>query len=93
VARFGLFLREIEAVRDTATVKPSTGLSLWIGTALILLGVAVNLLLCAEHVRLMRQIHVDPPYGIRSWILAVALSLLLALLGITTAIYLVIAAQ
>ena len=39
VARLGLFLHEIEAVRHNAMPKASTGLSLWIGTALILLGV------------------------------------------------------
>ena len=49
VARFGLFLREIEAVRQAASLKAPTGLSLWIGTALILLGVLVNLLVAAEH--------------------------------------------
>ena len=30
VARFGLFLHEIEAVRQNAMPKVSTGLSLWI---------------------------------------------------------------
>ena len=43
VARFGLFLREIEAARQGVPLKAPTGLSLWIGTALILLGVIVNL--------------------------------------------------
>jgi putative membrane protein len=36
VARFGLFLREIEAVRRAVPLKEPMGLSLWIGTALIL---------------------------------------------------------
>jgi putative membrane protein len=40
VARFGLFLREIESVRQAATLKASTGLSMWIGTAL--LGIATH---------------------------------------------------
>jgi len=62
VARFGLFLHEIEAVHQNAMPKASTGLSLWIGTELILLGVLVNLLVSAEHLRLMRQIQSVPPF-------------------------------
>ena len=90
VARFGLFLHEIEAVRQNAMPKASTGLSLWIGTALILLGVFVNLLVSAEHLRLMRQIQSVPPYGVRSWLLGVGVSLVLAMLGIAMAVYLVV---
>jgi putative membrane protein len=89
VARFGLFLHEIEAVRQNAMPKASTGLSLWIGTALILLGVLINLLVSAEHLRLMRQIQSVPPYGLRSWLLGVGVSLVLAMLGIVMAVYLV----
>lgn len=89
VARFGLFLREIEAVHQTVPQRPSTGLSLWIGTALIVLGVFVNLLVSAEHIRLMRHVESAPPYGVRSWRLGVGVSLVLAVLGIAMAIYLV----
>ena len=89
VARFGLFLREIEAVRQAAPLKASTGLSLWIGTALILLGVLVNLLVSAEHLRLMRHVQSEPPYGVRSWVLGIGVALVLALLGIAMAVYLV----
>lgn len=89
VARFGLFLHEIEAVRQDAMPKASTGLSLWIGTALILLGVVVNLLISAEHLRLMRHMQSVPPYGVRSWLLGVGVSLLLGMLGIAMAAYLV----
>jgi len=93
VARFGLFLREIEAVHEAAPAKASTGLSLWIGTALILLGVAVNLFVSVEHVRLMRQVPVEPRYGVRSWLMGVAVALVLAILGIAMTIYLVFVAR
>jgi putative membrane protein len=93
VARFGLFLREIEAVREAAPGRVSTGPSLWIGTALILLGVIVNLLVSAEHVRLMRQVPVEPPYGVRTWLMGVAVALGLAILGIAMAVYLVFVAR
>jgi putative membrane protein len=89
VARFGLFLREIESVRQAAPLKAPTGLSLWIGTTLILLGVIVNLLVSAEHLRLMRQVQSEPPYGVHSWLLGVGVALVLAILGIAMAVYLV----
>jgi putative membrane protein len=89
VARFGLFLREIEAARQAAPLKAPTGLSLWIGTALILLGVIVNLLVSVEHLRLLRHVRSEPPYGVRSWLLGVGVAFVLAILGIAMAIYLV----
>jgi putative membrane protein len=89
VARFGLFLREMLAIREETAVVASTGLSLWIGTALILLGVAVNLLVSAEHIRLMRRVRTGPPYGIRSWLTGVAVALVLAVLGLAMAINLI----
>ena len=89
VARFGLFLREIEAVRQAAPLKPSTSLSLWIGTTLILLGVLVNVLVSAEHLRLIRQVQSEPLYGVRSWLLGIGVAIALALLGIAMAVYLV----
>ena len=91
VVRFGLFLGEIEAVRQYPMPKASAGFSLWIGTALILLAVLVNLLISAEHLRLMRQIPSMPPYGgVRSWLLGVGVSLVLATLGMAMAAYLVL---
>jgi uncharacterized membrane protein YidH (DUF202 family) len=76
-------------MRPPETAGDAPGLSLWIGTALILLGVLVNLLVSAEHLRLMRQIQSVPPYGLRSWLLGVGVSLVLAVLGIAMAVYLV----
>src|ERR1043165_8959366 len=47
VARFGLFLREIAAARP-GSVRP-TSHSIWIGTALVLLGVITNVLAAKRH--------------------------------------------
>src|SRR5213080_4231415 len=60
VARFGLFLRELAAAGGPA--HPSTGFSAWIGTALVILGVVVNLLAAAEHRRLLRSLDRREPY-------------------------------
>jgi putative membrane protein len=42
VARFGLFLQELQAAQHIRSA-PSYGQSLWFGTALIAVGVVVNL--------------------------------------------------
>ena len=48
VARFGLFLREVQAVEHQGQVAPPT-LSLWFGTALVLMGVVVNIAAAINH--------------------------------------------
>src|SRR5713226_522947 len=53
VARFGLFLQQLRLV-DHAPSVPSYGVSLWFGTALIAVGVVVNLSSAWRHVRLVR---------------------------------------
>lgn len=59
VARFGMFLRAFTP-QEQATTGP--GLSLWIGSVLILLGVAVNALAAFQHHRFLRQIDRGEPY-------------------------------
>src|SRR5258706_3883397 len=51
VARFGLFLQQLRFF-DYAPSAPSYGVSLWFGTALIAVGVVVNLSSAWRHVRL-----------------------------------------
>src|SRR6202162_6667920 len=55
VARFGLFLQQLQLV-DHALLAPAYGASLWFGTALIVVGVVVNLSSAWRHVRLVRQV-------------------------------------
>lgn len=93
VARFGVFLREIEAAGHAAPLQSPPGLSLWIGIALILLGVVVNLLVSAEHFRLLRHVPAEPPYGVRGWLLGIGVALVLAILGVAMAVYLVLLAR
>lgn len=90
VARFGLFLREIAAAGQVAAHQHSTGWSLWIGTALIGLGVAVSLVASFEYyrfVRLSRQGRTCMP---RTILLAVVVAIILAMLGIVMASYLIL---
>ena len=88
VARFGLFLREIGM---TTHMRPpeSTGVSLWVGTALLLLGVIVNITASIHHVRLIGQLNRGESIG-RPSTAAIAVALILAALGLALALYLVL---
>src|SRR5215467_13376908 len=61
----------------------------WIGTALIALGVIVNLLSAWNHLRLVRELNRGGSPPLRPSAEAVLLALLLALVGLAMAIYLV----
>ncbi|HKB06281.1 MAG TPA: DUF202 domain-containing protein [Gemmataceae bacterium] len=88
VARFGLFLHELAPARPDA-VPPSTGLSLWLGIALVLLGVAVTLLAAREHVLFLRRLARGEPYRPERWSMAVIVSLVLAACGAVMVGYLI----
>src|SRR5258708_31217841 len=55
VARFGLFLQQLRLI-DHAPSAPSYGVSLWFGTALIAVGVVVNLSSAWRHIRMVREL-------------------------------------
>jgi uncharacterized protein (DUF302 family)/uncharacterized membrane protein YidH (DUF202 family) len=88
VARFGLFLQQLRLI-DHARSAPSYGVSLWFGTALIAVGVVVNLSSTWRHVRLARELDRGEPASSHSLTQAVATALFLALVGLAMAIYLV----
>jgi putative membrane protein len=88
VARFGLFLQELQATQiDLA--RHSYGMSLWFGTALIAVGVAVNLYAGWQHARLVRDLDRGAPAHSRSATMAVAIALFLVLVGLAMTIYLI----
>ena len=87
VARFGLFLRELAAVRAIATSGPS-GLSVPVGTALILIGVVVNVLAAVSHVRSVRKLNQGAFTMGRPSVTAIVVAMLLATAGLAIAIYL-----
>jgi len=88
VARFGLFLREMTAVAGQPPAPGASG-SLWAGTALVVLGVAVNIYAGIVHARFSRRFHRgetephDPRFGI-------LVGALMALIGSGLAVYLIL---
>lgn len=89
VARFGLFLREVASARIAAPVR-HTALSLWAGTALVVLGVLVNGVAAIEHSRFLRSVTRGQVPRPRRLPVAVVLAVLLALIGVAMAAYLVL---
>lgn len=89
VARFGLFLREVQAVEHQAPLT-GPGLSLWFGTVLVLMGVVVNVAAAINHQHLLAKLREG------SWSIqqpdrtGVVLAVALAGAGLVVAVYLLV---
>jgi putative membrane protein len=90
VARFGLFLREMQASESHAPAH-ATGLSQWSGVALVALGVIVNVGAAWRHVQLVRQLRAGSWQPGKISAGAVGLALVLAVVGVGIAVYLLLA--
>jgi putative membrane protein len=88
VGRFGLFLRELEAAGKVPAAY-GTGMSLWLGVALMVLGVSVTLMAARQHARLLGRLDRGEPYLAPKWSLGVFVSVVLAVLGAVLVAYLV----
>ena len=87
VARFGLFLREMQAVQQGTPVQSARG-SLWFGIGLVLMGVLVNLFAAFHHARLVRELREgnwDTDRPARSGMIVAGV---LAIVGLAVATYL-----
>jgi putative membrane protein len=88
VARFGLFLREMEFSTHPLSLH-SARFTLWTGTALILIGVFVNVFSALQHVRFVRAVKAGTEVVDRPVTMAVVIALILAVTGVGMTIYLV----
>ena len=86
VARFGVFLHEVAALGN-APPRPASPLPLWIGGALVVLGVLVNVAAAVGHVRRLRRFGRGEPYRPAVWSLGVV-TLVLAAVGVAMTAYL-----
>ncbi len=85
VARFGLFLQEVQIAQSAPVL--SYGLSLRFGIALIALGVVVEILAGWNHVRLLRRLDRGEEAPVARTH-AVMIAYILALIGLAMAAYL-----
>src|SRR5471030_1530958 len=90
VARFGLFLRELATMRDVPPHQAHSGLSLSVGTTLVIMGVAVNILAAVKHWRDIRRLEMGQTLQTTPWSLGIIVAFLLALLGLLMATYLLV---
>jgi uncharacterized protein (DUF302 family)/uncharacterized membrane protein YidH (DUF202 family) len=90
LARFGLFLQEFNHLQPDFPVK-SYGTSLWIGVALILMGVSVCLLSMFRHLRMLKQLETGESLYLRSPRLVIGVAVALVVLGLVMAGYLIFA--
>ena len=88
VARFGLFLQQVQVLREVAAPH-SYGLSLWLGTALIVAGVILMVFAGSHHLHLVRKLDVGEIPRRHPAAQPVALALFLAMVGVAMTIYLV----
>jgi len=65
-----------------------SGLSLWIGGGLVVLGVVVNVVAAVQHIRLLRRLERGEQYRTTTWSLGVVVTLLLAAIGVMMTAYL-----
>ena len=95
VARFGLFLRELQSVHTSGFAAPqqsphSLQASLWFGVALVGLGVAVNVFAAIDHLQVVHRLSSGTAFvGIPSK-LGLVVAGILALSGVAVAIYLIV---
>jgi putative membrane protein len=87
VARFGLFLREMQAVQQGTPVESARG-SLWFGIALVLMGVVVNLSAVFHHARLVRELREGNWDADRPARSGMIVAVVLAVVGLAVAVYL-----
>ncbi len=89
VARFGLFLRELAEVHHETPTR-QTSYSLWIGVALVVLGVSVTAWSAVKHYRWVSRLRagfIDLP---RAFSLATVVAFVLAVLGLAIAVVLLV---
>jgi putative membrane protein len=86
VARFGLFLRELDALHRNADLAKA-GMSVRVGTGLVVLGVVLTIAAVARYRRLIERLSAGEMLD-RPSRLAVSLGIALAVLGALIAVYL-----
>jgi putative membrane protein len=88
IARFGLFLQRLTLLAP-GVAPTHQGLSIWFGTAMIVMGVAMNCFSAWHHVRLVRQLSQGGTSFTQPSRPAITVALVLAVVGLALAIYLV----
>jgi putative membrane protein len=89
VARFGLFLREVQASHVGELVRAPHG-SLWFGTGLVLMGVTVHILAALQYMCFVDRLRKGTWSPLHASLSGIAVAIALALAGVAVTIYLLI---
>ena len=90
VARFGLFLQEFQIAQHVQALSPrSYGVSRWLGTSLIAVGVIANAVAAWHHARLVRELNRGGAPPSRPSTEAIAIASALVLVGLAMVLYLI----
>ena len=90
VARFGLFLRQLQSGNSGVSAHHTTGSSVWSGIAIVLLGVIVNVSAVIRHFQIVRELSSGAWVPGRVSTNAVVLAIILAAAGLGMAAYLIL---
>lgn len=93
VARFGLFMAEMTAMRGGPSLPPDPNrgqVSLWVGVILIVAGVAMNVVATIGHVRTMHRLRDGDVITPNAWSAATMAAVVMAGIGLALAIYLLL---
>jgi putative membrane protein len=89
VAKFGLFLQKLAEIKNIhIKVAANQSASVWIGIALVMLGVAVNVAAATRFAALIRRLHAGDKAKPMRWELAASVAIIMALIGLGIAGYL-----
>lgn len=88
VARFGLFLQEVAAVQAVPSPHHH-GISLWVGTGLVAVGVVVNVAAAIQHWQTIRRLEKGQPLRFYPLSLGVIVAIIMGMVGIGMAAYLI----
>ena len=89
VARFSLFLQELQTLGIRSAHAAEHTPSSWVGSAIVLAGVLLNLLAVAEYRAMVRTLNAANQVDWRASRLAPASTLFMAVLGLALAVYLI----
>src|ERR1700675_981085 len=89
VAKFGLFLRELTAIRPEIHVK-SSAFSTAAGTALILIGVVIDIASAVRHVKFINDVKRGADSIARPSYAAIAVAVVLAIIGAAMMVYMLV---
>lgn len=88
VAKFGLFLREMLIMRGKETSE-TPQLSLWIGAALVILGIVMTITASFEHRHLLKRLQITHFASKVRSTMSTAIAIMLVIVGIAMVLYLV----